>query len=136
MEKKITETAQDLAASLDKADQTKSPEHLYGASDNMRNRLQQTADATRKMVEQSTSEAAKRREQLTRLDNPALAKLEEAGRNLAMAESAARSHARTRRTKTLSKKRSRISPRPPNSFRTRPNCASRTRPPTPRPRWT
>ncbi len=90
LEKKITETAQDLAASLDTANQTKSPEHLYGASDNMRNRLQQTADATRKMVEQSSGEAAKRREQLTRLDNPALAKLEEAGRSLAMAESAAR----------------------------------------------
>ena len=90
LDKKITETAEDLAASLDKADQTKSPEHLYGASDNMRNRLQQTADATRAMAEQSAGEAAKRREQLNRLDNPALAKLEEARHNLATAENEAR----------------------------------------------
>ncbi|MEZ5385104.1 MAG: DUF4175 family protein [Prosthecobacter sp.] len=90
LEKKITETSEDLVASLDKENQTKSPEHLYGASDNMRNRLQQTADATRAMAEHSASEAAKRREQLNRLDNPALAKLEEARNDLATAENEAR----------------------------------------------
>jgi len=90
IDKKITETAADLASSLDKPDQSKSPEHLYGASDNMRNRLQQAADLSRTIAEQTANEAAQRREQLARLDNPALAKLEEAKNSLALAENTAR----------------------------------------------
>jgi hypothetical protein len=90
IDKKITETSADLAASLDKPDQTKSPEHLYGASDNLRNRLQQAADVSRNIAEQTSNEANQRRENLGRQDNPALAKLEEAKNNLAMAENAAR----------------------------------------------
>jgi hypothetical protein len=90
IDKKITETSADLAASLDKPDQTKSPEHLYGASDNLRNRLQQAADVSRNIAEQTSNEANQRRENLARQDNPALAKLEEAKNNLAMAENAAR----------------------------------------------
>ena len=90
IDKKLNETAADLASSLDKPDQTKSPEHLYGASDNLRSRLQQAADVSRNIAEQTMNEAAQRREQLARQDNPALAKLEEAKNYLAMAENAAR----------------------------------------------
>ncbi|MBK8094891.1 MAG: DUF4175 family protein [Verrucomicrobiaceae bacterium] len=90
LDKQLTETATDLNASLDKPDQTKSPEHLYGASDNLRNRLQQTADATRQIAEAATKEAEQRREQLMRQDNPALVALTEARQALAEAESAAK----------------------------------------------
>ena len=90
IDKKITETSADLATSLDKPDQTKSPEHLYGASDNLRSRLQQAADVSRSIAEQTANVANQRRENLARQDNPALAKLEEAKNNLAMAENAAR----------------------------------------------
>ncbi|MDI1312595.1 hypothetical protein [Prosthecobacter sp.] len=90
MDKRITETSADLASSLDKPDQTKSPEHLYGASDNLRSRLQQASDITRGIAEQTANEATQRRENLTRQDNPALAKLEEARNHLANAENATR----------------------------------------------
>lgn len=90
VDKKIKETAGDLEASLDKADQTKSPEHLYGASDNLRGRLQQAADVTRGIAEQTMHEAQQRREQLARIENPALQKLDEAKNYLAIAEQAAR----------------------------------------------
>ena len=90
IDKKLNETAADLASSLDKPEQTKSPEHLYGASDNLRSRLQQAADVSRNIAEQTMNEAAQRREQLARQDNPALAKLEEAKGALAMAENATR----------------------------------------------
>ncbi|MBK8040042.1 MAG: hypothetical protein IPK22_23365 [Verrucomicrobiaceae bacterium] len=90
LDKQLTETATDLNASLDKPDQTKSPEHLYGASDNLRNRLQQTADATRSIAEAATKEAEQRREQLMRQDNPALVALNEARQSLAEAEAAAK----------------------------------------------
>ncbi len=90
LDKQLTETATDLNASLDKPDQTKSPEHLYGASDNLRNRLQQTADATRTIAEAATKEAEQRREQLMRQDNPALVALNEARQSLAEAEAAAK----------------------------------------------
>jgi hypothetical protein len=90
LDKQLTETATDLNASLDKPDQTKSPEHLYGASDNLRNRLQQTADATRTIAEQATKEAEARREQLMRQDNPALVALTEARQALSEAEAAAK----------------------------------------------
>lgn len=88
--KKLAETSSDLASSLDKPDQTKSPEHLYGASDNLRSRLQQAADLTRNIAEQAAQEAAQRRENLARHENPALVKLDEAKNSLAMAEQAAR----------------------------------------------
>jgi len=90
LDKQLNETAADLNASLDKPDQTKSPEHLYGASDNLRNRLQQTADATRNIAEQASKEAEQRREQLMRQDNPALVALNEARQALAEAEAAAK----------------------------------------------
>lgn len=90
LDKQLTETATDLNASLDKPDQTKSPEHLYGASDNLRNRLQQIADATRTIAEAATKEAEQRREQLMRQDNPALVALNEARQSLAEAEAAAK----------------------------------------------
>lgn len=90
VDKKLTETAGDLASSLDKSDQTKSPEHLYGASDNLRGRLQQAADLTRNIAEQTAQEAAQRRENLARHENPALVKLDEAKNSLALAEQAAR----------------------------------------------
>ena len=90
VDKRITETSADLASSLDKPDQTKSPEHLYGASDNLRSRLQQAADISRNIAEQAANEATQRRENLNRQDNPALAKLEEAKNYLAVAENAAR----------------------------------------------
>lgn len=90
MDKRITETSADLASSLDKPDQTKSPEHLYGASDNLRSRLQQASDITRGIAEQTANEATQRRENLTRQDNPALQKLEEARNYLANAENITR----------------------------------------------
>lgn len=90
LDKKVTETAADLASSLDKPEQTKSPEHLYGASDNLRSRLQQAADVTRNIVEQTTKEAEQRRENLLRQENPALAKLVKARFYLAEAENATR----------------------------------------------
>jgi hypothetical protein len=90
IDKKITETSADLASSLDKPDQTKSPEHLYGASDNLRSRLQQAADVSRGIAEQTANDANQRRENLNRQDNPALAKLEEAKNSLALAENATR----------------------------------------------
>ena len=90
LDKKVTETAADLASSLDKPEQTKSPEHLYGASDNLRSRLQQAADVTRNIVEQTAKEAEQRRENLLRQENPALAKLVKARLYLAEAENATR----------------------------------------------
>lgn len=90
VDKKITETSGDLTSSLDKPDQTKSPEHLYGAADNLRGRLQQAADITRGIAEQTMQEANQRRENLGRQENPALVRLEEARNALAMAENAAR----------------------------------------------
>lgn len=90
LDKKLNESGADLASSLDKADQTKSPEHLYGASDNLRGRLQQAADVSRSIAEQTMNDANQRRQQLARQDNPALAKLEAAKNTLAEAENAAR----------------------------------------------
>jgi hypothetical protein len=97
IDKKIAETSGDLNSSLDKPEQTKSPEHLYGASDNLRSRLQQAADVTRGIAEQTMNEATQRREQLARLDNPALAKLEEAKNALAEAESVSRDPRKNKR---------------------------------------
>jgi hypothetical protein len=140
IDKKIAETSGDLNSSLDKPEQTKSPEHLYGASDNLRSRLQQAADVTRGIAEQTMNEATQRREQLARLDNPALAKLEEAKNALAEAESVSRDPRKTSATTAmdspLPRKPRSSSLKPPSNCRTRVNCASKTRPPTLRPRST
>ncbi len=90
VDKRIAETSADLTSSLDKPDQTKSPEHLYGASDNLRSRLQQAADISRNIAEQTANDATQRRENLNRQDNPALQKLEEARNYLANAENITR----------------------------------------------
>lgn len=98
LDKRLKETSADLNSSLDKPEQTKSPEHLYGASDNLRGRLQQAADISRGIAEQTANEAQQRREQLARQDNPALAKLEEAKSSLALAENAARDPRQNKRS--------------------------------------
>lgn len=90
LDQKLTETSVDLESSLDKPDQTKQPEHLYGTSDNLRSRLQQAADTTRGIAEQTAQEAQQRREQLARQENPALTKLEAAKNSLALAEQMSR----------------------------------------------
>lgn len=76
--KELTETTHDLRDSLDTPEQKKSPEHLYGAADNLRNRLQKAADQSRSIAETTAQKAAQLREQLNRQDNPALAALDEA----------------------------------------------------------
>ena len=73
----VTEAANDLNQSLDKADQNKSPEHLYGAADNLRQRLGRTADAARSVAEDAANRAAQMRERLQKAENPALVALEE-----------------------------------------------------------
>jgi hypothetical protein len=98
VDKRLTETSADLASSLDKPDQTKSPEHLYGASDNLRSRLQQASDISRNIAEQTANEATQRRENLNRQDNPALAKLEEARNHLATAENVTRDPRQNKKT--------------------------------------
>ncbi len=96
--KQLSETAADLGASLDKPEQTKSPEHLYGASDNHRQRLQRAADALTTLAESAASRAAEQRERLARQDNPALAALTEAQNGLKQAVTEARNpKARPRR---------------------------------------
>ncbi len=74
----LQETAADLRDSLDRDDQKKSPEHLYGATDNLRNRVQKAADQSRIIAESMAQRAAQFREQLNRQDNPAFAALDEA----------------------------------------------------------
>lgn len=88
--KQLTETAADLGASLDKPEQTKSPEHLYGASDNHRQRLQRAADALTTLADSAANRAAEQRERLAKQDNPALAALTEAQTGLKQAVAEAR----------------------------------------------
>lgn len=83
--KQLSETAADLGASLDKPEQTKSPEHLYGASDNHRQRLQRAADGLMNLADAAANRAAEQRERLARQDNPALAALAEAQNGLKQA---------------------------------------------------
>lgn len=73
----VTEAARDLNESLDKEQQNKSPEHLYGAADNLRQRLARTADAARAVAEDASNRAAQWRERLQKAENPALVALEE-----------------------------------------------------------
>jgi hypothetical protein len=88
--KQLGETAADLGASLDKPQQTKSPEHLYGASDNHRQRLQRAADALTTLADSAANRAADQRERLAKQDNPALAALTEAQNGLRQAVTEAR----------------------------------------------
>jgi len=90
MRKQLAETAGDLAASLDKPDQTKSPEHLYGAADNHRQRLSRASDAMRAMAENAGNKANQLREQLTRQENPAIVALNEARTALTQAAAEAK----------------------------------------------
>lgn len=85
MRKQLQETASDLVASLDKPGQTKSPEHLYGAADNHRQRLGRASDAMRAMAENAANRAAQLREQMARQENPAIIALNEARDALARA---------------------------------------------------
>lgn len=86
----VTEAAHDLNESLDKAEQNKSPEHLYGAADNLRQRLGRTEDAARAMAEDAANRAAQWRERLQKLENPALAALDEGKAALQEAATAAK----------------------------------------------
>jgi hypothetical protein len=89
-QKQITEASADLAASLDKPDQAKSPEHLYGASDNLRQRLARSAEAARNMAENAANRGQQLREQLARQENPAIVALNEAREALQQAEQEAK----------------------------------------------
>lgn len=77
-QKQIGEARADLEASLDKPDQAKSPEHLYGASDNLRQRLARTSDAARGIAEAAAARSNQLREQIARQENPAVVALQEA----------------------------------------------------------
>lgn len=90
MRKQLADTAADLGASLDKRDQTKSPEHLYGASDNHRQRLQRAADSLHAIADSAANRAADQRGRLARQDNPALAALTDAQTSLKQAAAEAR----------------------------------------------
>ncbi|TDU81374.1 uncharacterized protein DUF4175 [Prosthecobacter fusiformis] len=90
MRKNLAETASDLEASLDKPGQTKSPEHLYGAADNHRQRLGRSADAMRAISENAGAKASQLREQLARQENPAIVALNEARDALAQAAAEAK----------------------------------------------
>lgn len=76
--KQVGEAVVDLNESLDSAQQSKSPEHLYGASDNLRQRLQRHAEGLRRMADSAAQRSAQQREQLGRSGNPALAALAQA----------------------------------------------------------
>ena len=86
MKKEVGEAANDLRESLDKpenpqtkeAPQQKSPEHLYGASDNLRQRLQRSSDAIKGMADEAARRAQQLREAMANRENPALASLEQA----------------------------------------------------------
>ena len=77
-QKQIGVARADLEASLDKPDQAKSPEHLYGASDNLRQRLARAADAARGIAESAAAKSNQLRELIARQENPAVVALQEA----------------------------------------------------------
>jgi len=103
MQKEIGEAANDLNASLDKQPeapnqvpnaqqqqpQVKSPEHLYGASDNLRQRLQRSADAIRGIADEAGHRAADMRQRLQNQENPALQAIDLAKAELQQAAQAA-----------------------------------------------
>jgi len=98
IKKEVSEAATDVRESLDRAadpankdqPQPKSPEHLYGASDNMRQKLQRNADHIRGVAEDDARIAAAARQRLQAQDNPALVALEEAKAALHEATEAAK----------------------------------------------
>ncbi len=98
MQKEIADVAHDVSESLDKpaaantADQPqpKSPEHLYSAADNLRNRLQRGSDAIRGIAEETSRRAADARRRLQDIDNPALTAVERAQQALTEATAAAK----------------------------------------------
>ncbi|MDZ4286976.1 MAG: hypothetical protein U0984_03405, partial [Prosthecobacter sp.] len=78
LSKQVAEAASDMRESLDKPEQAKSPEHLYGASDNLRQRLGRTAAVANAIADNAANQAAQARERLQRLNDPAMAALEQA----------------------------------------------------------
>ncbi len=78
LRKQVASAASDLRESFDKPGQAKSAEHLYGASDNLRQRLGRTAEAARGIQEHAASQAAQMRQRLQAQDNPALVAIEQA----------------------------------------------------------
>ena len=103
MQKQVAEAARDLADALDKPDappppappqtvtpQTKSPEHLYGAADNLGQRLQRTAETVKNIAEDASRRAADMRQRLQQTDNPALVALDQAQAELATAAAKAK----------------------------------------------
>lgn len=108
LNKEIADVANDVTASLDKpADpkateqpQAKSPEHLYSAADNLRNRLQRSAEAVRAIADETQRRAAEARERLHNIDNPALVALEQAQQALQDASNIAKDPKRLAKQKT------------------------------------
>ena len=102
MQKEINEAANDLNESLDKPatpdqaknaqqpPQPKSPEHLYGASDNLRQRLSRSADAIKAIADEASHRAADMRQRLQTQENPALVALDQAKTELQQAEQVAK----------------------------------------------
>lgn len=90
LRRQINETAVDLNDSLDKPDQKKSPEHLYGAADNHRQRLGRSADSVMAIAEQAKNRSNQFREKMGRQENPAITALNEVGTALAQAAAEAR----------------------------------------------
>ena len=101
MQKDISEAAADLNESLDKPDsptpqkdpqppQPKSPEHLYGASDNLHQRLARSAEAIRAIADDASRKASDMRQRLQAQDNPALAAIDQATVELQQAAQAAK----------------------------------------------
>jgi hypothetical protein len=93
--KQIAEATRDLSESLDapSAEEavlqpesvvpaTKSPEHLYGAADNLAQRLQRSADAVGNMADEAARRASEMRQKLMQAENPALTALEQARQEL------------------------------------------------------
>lgn len=90
LKNQVAEAANDLNESLDKPNQNKSPEHLYGASDNLRQRLGRIADAAHGTLEFAANQAANLRQKLQAADNPAMLALEEGRAALQQAEDTAK----------------------------------------------
>jgi hypothetical protein len=78
-----------LEASLDKPQQTQSPEYVYGQSHEMRNAANQARDASRWLADETAQRANEQRERLMQQQNPALAALDQA-RDLAQQASSKR----------------------------------------------
>jgi hypothetical protein len=90
-QKQITEARTDLESSLDKPDQAKSPEHLYGAASNLQQRLARAAEAARGIALAAATKSNQLREQFARHENPAIVALQEAKSALNQAISEAKS---------------------------------------------